>query len=93
MLDDPSQTVRDTAFCVNGRGFLLREDNFAYIQYRENASGGAELFDMKKDPNQYTNLAEKSEYQEVASRFKAKLAKKLEEVRTNDLDRTGRKKR
>ena len=40
MLDDPTHEVRDAAFCVNGRGFLLREDKWAYIQYAENASRG-----------------------------------------------------
>lgn len=84
-LDDPNHKVRDAAFCVNGRGFLLREEKWAYIQYRENASAGIELFDMKEDPRQYTNLAEKPEYAEVVNSFKMKLAAKLKEVRANDL--------
>lgn len=87
MLDDPSYTVRDAAFCVNGRGFLLREDQWAYIQYGENAARGIELFDMQKDPKQYTNLAEMPEYKSVVDAFKLKLAAKLDEVRTNDLGR------
>ena len=57
MLKNPEHEVREAAFCVNGRGFLLREKNWAYIQYAENASKGIELFDMQKDPKQYTNLA------------------------------------
>ena len=85
LLDDPRHQVRDAAFTVNGRGFLLREDRWAYIQYAENASRGIELFDMHKDPQQYTNLAEMPEYQSVVAEFKAKLAAKLKEVRTNDL--------
>lgn len=87
MLDDPSHQVRDTAFCVNGRGFLLREDKWAYIQYAENASKGIELFDMKKDPLQYTNLAGLPKYQPVVEGFKEKLKVKLESVRDNDLGR------
>lgn len=85
LLHDPEIKVRDTAFCVNGRGFLLRDDRWAYIQYREDGSGGMELFDMHADPRQYRNLAENPDYKEVVSRFKQKLAKKLEEVRNNDL--------
>ncbi len=87
MLDDPSHTVRKAAFSVAPmrRGFLLREDQWSYIQYNEDASGGIELFDMKKDPKQYTNLANKSEYAEVVKAFKKKMAAKLAEVRTNDL--------
>jgi iduronate 2-sulfatase len=69
MFDDPSHQVRDAAFCVNGRGFLLREENWAYIQYAENASQGIELFDMQKDSRQYTNLAGRREYQAEVARL------------------------
>ncbi len=87
MLDDPTHKVRDTAFCVNGRGFLLRDDKWACIQYRENASAGIELFDIEKDPNQYTNLANKPGYEKIVASFKNKLAAKLKAVRDNDLGR------
>ena len=87
MLDDPGYEVRDAAFCVNGKGYLLRTDQWAYIQYGEDASEGSELFDMKRDPSQYTNLATRPEHQPVMGRLKAKLAEKLREVRANDLDR------
>ncbi|MFC2087839.1 sulfatase, partial [Bacteroidota bacterium] len=58
-LDDPEYVVRDMAFSVSqeGRTFLIRTDKWAYIQYDEDAKSGIELFDMKKDPKQYTNLA------------------------------------
>jgi iduronate 2-sulfatase len=87
MLDDPKHVVREAAFSVSpsSKGFLLREDRFAYIQYNEDASGGIELFDMTKDPKQYTNLANSPEYRSVVESFKAMLAARLKEVRTNDL--------
>ena len=86
-LEDPGHEVRKTAFSVAParRGFLLREDKWAYIQYNEDASGGIELFDMENDPKQYTNLAHKSDYKQMVDEFGAKLAKKLTDVRTNDL--------
>ena len=87
MLDDPTHQVRDAAFCVNGRGFLLREDKWAYIQYGETAKRGIELFDMVKDPKQYTNLARMPKYKPVVERFKAKFAAKMKAVRSNDLGR------
>ncbi|MCA9120325.1 MAG: sulfatase [Planctomycetales bacterium] len=89
LLDEPETAVRDTAFSVapSRQGFLLREDKWAYIQYKEDASAGIELFDMQKDPKQYTNLAAMPEHAATVARFKAKLADKLREVRTNDLDR------
>ena len=86
-LDDPTRDVRRTAFSVapSRKGFLLRDKKYAYIQYREDASGGIELFDMKADPKQYTNLAEASSHQETVQKYKDKLAAKLAEVRNNDL--------
>ena len=87
MLDDPSHAVREAAFSTapSRKGFLLREDQLAYIQYGEDAAGGIELFDMKKDPQQYTNLAENPEYAAVVDEFRAKMTAKLAEIRTNDL--------
>ena len=89
MLDDPRYEVRDAALSVAPmrKGFLLREDRWAYIQYREDASGGIELFDTEKDPLQYTNLADVPEFQPVVKRLKGKLSRKLSQVRHNDLGR------
>jgi iduronate 2-sulfatase len=88
MLDDPSVTVRDAAFSVapSRKGFLLREDRWAYIQYGEDAAGGIELFDMQADPNQYTNLASSPAHQEMVERMANRLRQKLADVRENDLD-------
>ena len=87
MLDDPSYTVRDAAFSVAPmrKGFLLREDRWAFIQYNENASGGIELFDTQIDPKQYTNLADDPKHASVVTRFKQKLAEHLVSLRNNDL--------
>jgi iduronate 2-sulfatase len=87
MLDDPKYSVRDTVFSVapSSKGFLLREDRWAYIQYNEDASGGIELFDMVKDPKQYTNLATSPEHRKIVDGFKAKFAARMKAVRTNDL--------
>jgi iduronate 2-sulfatase len=95
MLDDPSHSVRDTAFCVAParKGFLLRDEKWAYIQYGEKAEKGIELFDVKKDPKQYTNLANKKEYQPVVNEFKKKMAAKLAAVRDNDLERQQQKRK
>ncbi|HEY2411834.1 MAG TPA: sulfatase [Pirellulaceae bacterium] len=89
LLDDPSQQVHDTVFNVapSSKGFLLRDDHWAYIQYGEDASAGIELFDMKSDPKQYTNLAEKPEFASLVADFKTKLATKLRSIRDNDLAR------
>ncbi|MHA7109295.1 sulfatase [Sunxiuqinia elliptica] len=87
-LDNPEHAVRDMAFSVTqgGKSFLLRTDKWAYIQYDEDAGSGIELFDMEKDPQQFTNLAENPAYATVVDDFKEKLKHKLQEVRTNDLN-------
>ncbi|HUQ68700.1 MAG TPA: sulfatase [Planctomycetaceae bacterium] len=89
MFVDPSHSVRDTAFCVSpsSRGFLLRDDKWAYLQYAEDASNGTELFDMTNDPRQVTNLAGRPEFAAVVAAFQGKLAQKLRDLRANDLQR------
>ncbi len=86
--DNPWYSVRDTAFSVSqgGRSFLLRTDKWAYIQYDEDAGSGIELFNMKTDPEQYTNLALDSNYAKVAEGFQNALAQRLVAVRNNDLE-------
>lgn len=90
-LADPDHRVRDSAFSVDPRskgerGFLLRTDRWAYIQYAEDASKGVELFDMTADPKQYTNLADALPHQQTVRMFKQQLAAKLKSVRNNDLN-------
>ncbi len=87
MLDDPTFQVRDAAFCVapSSKGFLIREAQWAYLQYGEDAAGGRELFDMQADPQQFSNLASSPKHAEIVARLQAKLASKLARVRDNDL--------
>ena len=87
MLDDPGHEVRQDAFCVAPmrKGFLLRDRDWAYLQYGEDASGGQELFDMRKDPGQFINLAGEASHAAVTRTFQNRLAGKLRSVRTNDL--------
>ena len=87
MFDDPQADVREAAFCASPmqKGFLLREEDWAYIQYGEDGKRGAELFDMRADPKQYTNLVGKPEHAERVAGFARKMTAKLEELRDNDL--------
>jgi arylsulfatase A-like enzyme len=87
-LDDPSYSVRDAIFCVNKHSFLIRTKKWAYIQHGENGRLGAELYDMDKDPNQFTNLAQNPEYRNVVQSFKKRLRDRLKSVRNNDLGLT-----
>ncbi len=87
LLDDPEKTVRDAAFSVAPmrKGFLLREKDWAFIQYGEDAKSGVEMFDMQGDPKQFTNLAADPHHAERVDTFKAKMSKKLTAIRDNDL--------
>ena len=87
ILKNPAETVRDFAFSVSqgGKSFLIRNEDYAFIQYDEDAGSGMELYDMKKDPKQFRNLAGESSYQEVVIEMQKNLTEKLKEIRTNDL--------
>ncbi len=87
VLDDPHDTIRDTAFCVsqNGNAILLRNKRWAYIQYGEDAADGNELYDVQADPQQYHNLANSPDHAEVVADFKRQVTQKLMDVRRNDL--------
>ncbi len=88
LLDDSSKDVRKAAFSVAPmrQGFLIREKDWAYIQYKEDASDGIELFDLKADPKQYVNLANHPKHLSQVNRMKAQLQAKLDAVRNNDLE-------
>ncbi len=93
MLDNPEMEVREAAFSVAPmrKGFLLRDHKYAFIQYRENGSGGIELYDVRADPNQYNNLAVLPKFKPIVDEYKAKLKAKLTEVRDNDLQPNSRR--
>ena len=81
MLDDPRAGVRDAILC-SGKGRLYREERWALLDYGKNG----ELYDMKNDPKQYTNLFSDPEYADVLAELKKKLKDRLAEVEKNDLE-------
>ena len=87
LFDDSTIQVRDAAFSAAPmrNGFLLREDRYAYIQYREDASDGIELFDTITDPKQFTNLALSPDHATTVQQMQQKLKEKLATIRLNDL--------
>lgn len=87
MLSDPTQSVHDAVLNVSPmqKGFLLRTDRWAFIQYKEDASGGVELFDMENDRKQFNNLATDPKYADLVAKFQQQLTEKLSELRENDL--------
>ncbi len=70
---DPKATIRNSVYCIKGNGHLLRTKSWAYIEYDD---GGVELYDMKKDPRQYTNLADDLNYADTRREMKQRLQQK-----------------
>ena len=80
MLDDPQVTVRKAVLC-SGKGRLLRGERWALLDYGKTG----ELYDMHRDPQQYTNLYNDPAYAETLAELKQKLKSKLQEIQNSDL--------
>jgi len=76
ILRDPMATVRDTALSINIRrpGGALRSATWHYIDYD---GKGEELYDMVKDPHQYTNVVDDPAYAHVLTEARAKYKKRM----------------
>lgn len=82
MFDDPEVEVRD-AILSSGKGRLYRTHRWAFLDYGKTG----ELYDMEKDPKQYTNLIDLPEYANVLDQLREGLSEKLREIEINDIKR------
>ncbi|MFT6563198.1 MAG: iduronate 2-sulfatase [Limisphaerales bacterium] len=76
ILRNPNAKVRDTALSIhNLAGGGLRSAEWHYMNYDGN---GEELYDMIKDPGQYTNLVSDPKYatvlEQARAQFKTRMA-------------------
>jgi len=78
LFDDAKAKVREAAIC----GVLMRTERWAHMQY---GKGKCELYDMDKDPQQYTNLISNPEYAEVLNSLQDQHKKRLAEIMNCDL--------
>ena len=75
VFDDPSQVVHEAVYCLRRtEDHLLRTDRWAYIHY---GTGEIELYDRKKDPKQFVNLAGKAAYAQTVKTLEQQLQSKL----------------
>lgn len=75
VLKNPRKTVREAAFIVgNHKEFALRGDRWAYMLYKDDQE---ELYDMDKDPKQFTNLADDPKYAKVKAEWRKKLEDRI----------------
>ena len=76
VLRNPNVTVRDSAYTVVTRpgmlGKSVRYENWRYAEW----AGEKELYDLKKDPKEYDNLAVNPEYAAVVEKLSAILRKR-----------------
>jgi iduronate 2-sulfatase len=82
VLEDPETNIREFAFSYHGNGrpsyqYALRSERWAYIHY---ADGVEELYDMKLDPKQFTNLAKHDDHQSVMGDMRDALRKKRSQL-------------
>ena len=87
VLRNNDATVREGAMSLNKGGFSIRTANHAFMRYPDKS---AELYDMKADPNQFTNLADDPDYAMVRNQMNALLNARL---KTAGLSNVGRNKR
>ncbi|MDA7499986.1 sulfatase [Akkermansiaceae bacterium] len=73
-LKEPHVSPRTNALSLNRGSHSLRTDRWAYMKYK---NGDEELYDMIKDPAQFTNLATKEEHQSAKTELLSQLKKRL----------------
>lgn len=79
ILLDPEAKVRDTALSIHNRaGGGLRAAKWHYMKYGDK---GEELYDMVKDPNQYTNVVNNSEYAATLKEARTAFEKRMKAAR------------
>ena len=75
ILHDPNAKVRDTALSIHNRaGGGLRSVRWHYMNY---AGKGEELYDMIKDPDQYTNVVSDSKYAAILKKARAQFKDRM----------------
>ena len=83
ILKNPESTVRDTALSLHNerhvkkKGAGIRSSEWTYMNYGEH---GEVLYDMSKDPHQYTNVINDPEYAEIVRTARLQLYNRLEEA-------------
>ena len=77
VLRNPGHRVHRQIYCMKRGGHLLRSDRWAFLSYRD---GSAELYDMRADRRQFTNLVDQPAQAEVVEQMRAQLTAKLAQI-------------
>ena len=68
---------RESAYTLVNNGHLLRTKDWAYMRYKD---GSEELYNMKNDPKQFTNLAKREDSKKALLALSGLLDLKLKEI-------------
>jgi arylsulfatase A-like enzyme len=75
ILENPNATVRDTALSMHRQPYgAIRAADWHYMNY---GSKGEELYDMVKDPHQYTNLVNVAAYADLLKEARLKYEQRI----------------
>ena len=84
LIRKPDKTGRLSAYTVVSRGAQLgrsiRTQRWRYAEWGEPKA--AELYDLKKDPREYTNLAKSPQHREIFGEMKTRLAKRENQAKS-----------
>ena len=82
LIREPSAAGKPSAYTVVSRGNQLgrsiRTRRWRYAEW--GTANAAELYDLEKDPREYTNLAKSSKHRAVLNRMKDTLAKRRKQA-------------
>ena len=88
ILVDPKSKVRETSLSldnekhVKNKGYAIRSATWTYMNYGEQ---GEILYDMVKDPQQYTNVIKDREYAETIKTARKQLALRKKQAVLNEI--------
>lgn len=84
ILLNPQHMIRETALITerSGQGGSIRSKKWQYFKYTIKG-GGEELYDMDKDPEQYTNLVNNPVYAQILKEYREKFEQRMSAVKWN----------
>ena len=77
-LRNPQHRVHNEVYCMKRGAHLLRSERWAWLSYQD---GSAELYDMRNDPHQFTNLVDQPAHAEVVAQMRRRLKSRLDQIR------------